>query len=166
MIKLVEEEVEVSSVHAKTPIVEGNTDGPTQYWGTSLASKIGVFFSYNVEPFLCDHLSHNTHPSAYPPDSVRNPAVATTPMNIFFEWENPAYDADYLAAITETATRIRNLVAQEQGALYEDAPRYNNYAIYNSPLASIYGENLPVLQELKKKYDPNRVMDLTGGWKF
>ena len=87
-------------------------------------------------------------------------------MGIFFEWENPAYDADYLAAITETATRLRSLVAQEQGSLYGDSPRYNNYAVYNTPLASIYGENFPVLQELKKKYDPNRAMDMAGGWKF
>ena len=166
LIKLVEKEVEVSSAHVETPAAEENTDGTTQYWGTTLASKIGVFFSYNVEPFLYNHLSHNTGPSAYPPDSARNPAVATTPMNIVFEWENPAYDTDYLAAITETATRLRNLVAQEQGSLYGDAPRYNNYAVYGTPLASIYRENLPVLQKLKKKYDPNGVMDLAGGWKL
>jgi hypothetical protein len=166
VIKLVEEEVEVSSAHIETPVVEENTDGPAQYWGTTLASKIGVFFSYSIEPFRYDHLSHNTLPSAYPPDSARNPAVATAPMNIFFEWENPAYDTDYLAAITETATRLRSLVVQEQGSLYGDSPRYNNYAVYDTSLASIYGENLPVLQGLKKKYDPDRVMDLAGGWKF
>jgi len=137
-----------------------------QYWGTTLASKIGIFFSYNVEPFLDDYLSHNELPSAYPPDSARNPAVATSPMNIFFEWENPAYDADYLAAITETAARLRNLVANEQGALYENSPRYENYAVYDTPLASIYGENLPVLQRLKEKYDPKGVMNLADGWKL
>jgi hypothetical protein len=87
-------------------------------------------------------------------------------MNIFFEWENPAYDADYLAAITETAARLRDLVVQEQGSLYENSPRYDNYAVYDTPLTSIYGENLPVLQELKKKYDLEGVMNLAGGWKF
>ena len=165
-IKLVEKEVEVSSAHVETPVVEENIDGTTQYWGTTLASKIGLFFSYNIELFLCDHLSHNAGPSAYPPDSARNPAVATAPMSIVFGWENPAYDTDYLAAITETATRLRKLVVQEQGSLYGDAPRYNNYAVYGTSLVSIYRENLPVLQKLKKKYDPNRVMDLAGGWKF
>ena len=87
-------------------------------------------------------------------------------MNIFFEWENPAYDADYLTAITETAARLRDLVVQEQGSLYENSPRYDNYAVYDTPLTSIYGENLPVLQELKMKYDPRGVMNLAGGWKF
>ena len=148
------------------PFLIWSADDPVQYWGTTLASKNGVFFSYNVEPFLYDHLSHNELPSAYPPDSARNPAIVTDPMNVFFEWENPAHDADYLAAITETATRLRNLVAKEQGSLYENSPRYNNYAVYDTPLASIYGENLPLLRKLKKKYDPEGVMNLTSGWRF
>ena len=119
-----------------------------------------------MEPFLHDYLSHNELPSAYPPDSARNPAIATSPMGINFGWENSTYDADFLAGITETAARLKSLVVSEQGALYENSPRYDNYAIYNTPLADIYGENLPVLEKLKKKYDPKGVMDLTGGWKF
>ena len=87
-------------------------------------------------------------------------------MNIFFEWENPAYDADYLDAITETAARLRSLVANEQGALYGNSPRYDNYAVYDTPLTNIYGENLSVLRKLKEKYDPKGVMNLTGGWRF
>ena len=87
-------------------------------------------------------------------------------MNIFFEWEDPAYDAEYLTAITESATRLRSLVAKEQGSSYENSPRYNNYAVYDTPLTAIYGENLPLLRKLKKKYDPNGVMNLAGGWKF
>ena len=137
-----------------------------QYWRTTLASKTVGLFSYAVEPFLHDYLSHNELPSAYPPDSARDPAVATSPMGISFGWEDPAYDADYLIAITESAARLRSLVANEQGALYENSPRYSNYAIYDTPLTSIYGENLPVLRELKDKYDPKGVMNLTGGWRF
>jgi FAD/FMN-containing dehydrogenase len=87
-------------------------------------------------------------------------------MNIFFEWENPAYDTDYLDAITETAARLRNLVAKEQGLQYGKSPRYTNYAVYNTPLTEVYGENLPILKKLKRKYDPEGVMDLAGGWKF
>lgn len=149
-----------------TPSVIKLIEQEVEYWGTTLASEIGIFFSYNVEPFLRNHLTHNTLPSAWPPESARNPAVAVDPMNIFFEWENPAYDGDYLTAITETATRLRNLVGEEQGLMYEKSPRYNNYAVYDTPLDEIYGENLPVLKKLKRKYDPEGVMDLAGGWKF
>ena len=86
-------------------------------------------------------------------------------MSILFGWGDLAYDADYLAAITESAARLRSLVVNEQGALYENSPRYDNYAIYDTPLSSISDENLGVLQELKKKYDPEGVMNLAGGWK-
>ena len=123
-------------------------------------------FSYDVQPFLYDYLSHNELPAAYPPDWARNPAVTAAPLTIVFMWEDAAYDADFLAAINEAAARITSLVTKEQGALYENSPKYGNDAIYNTPLANIYGGNLPVLQMLKKKYDPKGVMDLTGGWKF
>lgn len=137
-----------------------------QYWAANLSSKTGIIISYDIEPFLDDYLTHNKLPSAYPPDSARDPNVSTTPMNIVFGWVDPAYDADFLAAITETASRIRSLVVSEQGAQYENSPRYNNYAIYDTPLSVIYGDNLPVLEKLKKKYDSQGVMGLAGGWKL
>jgi len=86
-------------------------------------------------------------------------------MNTFFEWEDPAYDADHLAAITETATRLRSLVAKEQGFLYENSQRYSNYAaLYDNPSTSIHCKNLPPLRKLEQEYDPEGVV--TGGWKF
>jgi hypothetical protein len=30
----------------------------------------------------------------------------------------------------------------------------------------MYDKNVPRLREIRKWYDPNRVMDLTGGFKF
>jgi hypothetical protein len=35
-----------------------------------------------------------------------------------------------------------------------------------TPLVDIYGENLPLLQALQAKIDPNNVMGLAGGFKF
>jgi len=73
---------------------------------------------------------------------------------------------DHLAVITETATHLRSLVSQEQGALFENSQRYDNYATFDTSLVSVYGKNMPVLRKLKKKYDPRGVMNLAGGWKF
>jgi hypothetical protein len=43
---------------------------------------------------------------------------------------------------------------------------YGNYVDVKTPLVDIYGENLPILQALQAKVDPNNVMGLAGGFKF
>lgn len=46
------------------------------------------------------------------------------------------------------------------------APVYPNYAIFDTPLTTMYGSNLPGLQSLKASIDPTNVMGLAGGFKF
>lgn len=43
---------------------------------------------------------------------------------------------------------------------------YPNYALSDTPLELMYGENLPRLRKIASKYDPGRVMSLTGGFRF
>jgi hypothetical protein len=43
---------------------------------------------------------------------------------------------------------------------------YVNYALFGTPVGAMYGEHLERLREIKKKYDPEDVMGLAGGWKF
>jgi hypothetical protein len=43
---------------------------------------------------------------------------------------------------------------------------YGNNIGAATPLVDIYGENLPILQALRAKIDPDNVMGLTGGFKF
>jgi hypothetical protein len=47
-----------------------------------------------------------------------------------------------------------------------NAAPYVNYALFGTQLAVMYGEHLERLREIKKKYDPEDVMGLAGGWKF
>lgn len=58
-------------------------------------------------------------------------------------------------------------IAEAEGSL-TDKPLalYGNYVDANTPLCDIYGDNLPYLQALKTKIDPNNVMGLAGGFKF
>lgn len=44
--------------------------------------------------------------------------------------------------------------------------KYTNYAMYDTPLGDIYGQNVPRLQSIKKAVDPQNVMGLAGGFKF
>jgi hypothetical protein len=51
---------------------------------------------------------------------------------------------------------------------YKDVPTsplYTNYALWDAPLERIYGTNLPKLQDIKGRVDPEDVMGLAGGFK-
>lgn len=89
-----------------------------------------------------------------------------SPMNVWFEWEGPEYDQDYHDAVMASTRHLKELVIREQGQYLDDMPVYNNYAHHDTPLEKMYGDNLPALRELARKYDPNRVMTLAGGFKF
>ena len=128
--------------------------------------KSGVFFSYNVEPLLPSHLSHTNSPSAFPPPAARRSGKGPNPLLIYFAWYNPLFDDDFVAAVEESTSRL-SAVAQAEGLL-SDLPLalYGNYVDTKTPLVDIYGDNLPILQALKAKIDPNNVMGLAGGFKF
>ncbi len=55
--------------------------------------------------------------------------------------------------------------AVSQGQSRWDDVLYPNYALSDTPLPLLFGsDNVPRLQALAKKYDPQRVMRLTGGF--
>lgn len=54
----------------------------------------------------------------------------------------------------------------EEGQCKADDVYYPNYAIGDTPLELLYGENLPRLREIREKVDPKGVMRLTGGFKL
>jgi FAD/FMN-containing dehydrogenase len=68
-------------------------------------------------------------------------------------------------AVKQSVNQLRT-VALSEGQQIEHAPLYPNYAIYDTPLEEIYGDNLPRLRALKKLHDPDNVMGLAGGFKF
>ncbi|KAF9449794.1 FAD-binding domain-containing protein [Macrolepiota fuliginosa MF-IS2] len=135
------------------------------FWGSRLSNLLegntGVFISYDVEPFLPDFLSHADSPSAYPP--TRNKSYS--PFNLYYAWLSKADDDDFHSAARQSASRLHD-VAIAEGQVLDNASVYPNYAIFDTPLSELYGDNLPILQALKKVHDPNNVMGLAGGWKF
>ncbi|KLO08778.1 FAD-binding domain-containing protein [Schizopora paradoxa] len=135
----------------------------TQHWGESLGSLLetGTFISYDIEFFTSGVLSHSTTPSAYPPDRSR----ALLPLNLYFAWLAPTSDSFFESTIEQSAQTITD-AADAEGQNIGDAPLYGNYAVDSTSLDRIYGANLPRLQSIKATYDPNSVMDLSGGWRF
>lgn len=56
--------------------------------------------------------------------------------------------------------------ARSEGQDLSACPYYPNYAAAATPVDEMYLGNLPVLKALKKRYDPDNVMGLTGGFKI
>ena len=54
----------------------------------------------------------------------------------------------------------------EDGQDLKKAAPYVNYALFGTPLERMYGGHLGRLGEIRKRYDPDGVMGLAGGWKF
>lgn len=48
----------------------------------------------------------------------------------------------------------------------EQLSLYGNYALPDTPLEAIYGENVERLTSIKEVVDPENVMGLAGGFKF
>ena len=117
-----------------------------------------IVFSPNA--FEDDIFTHGG-PSAFPPDRSHT----VLPSSLFFTWTDESLDGymyDNLRALS--AELIQEGI--KDGQDLEHAARYTNYALFGTPLEQIYGKNVPRLREIKERYDPHRVMDLTGGFKF
>lgn len=147
------------------PLNQTQSSPISQYWTAELTLKSGIFFSYSPECFLPTYLTHANSPSAWPTPAARQVGNAPNPLFIYFGWESPAFDNDFVAAMEESASRL-SAIAQTEGLLADPSALYGNYVDANTPLVEIYGENLPKLQSLKAEIDPNNVMGLAGGFKF
>jgi hypothetical protein len=116
--------------------------------------------SVALQHFGSGLFSHGS-PSAYPPD--RSQAVLPSLVNAV--WLNSSLDSTIAGILHEGAQTIRN-VALADGQDLSTAAVYVNYALFDTPLEEMYGGNVARLRQIKSEVDPNRVMDLTGGFKF
>ena len=115
---------------------------------------------YVIEPFEPDVLTHGG-PSAYPPDRSR----AVFPSMVYVTWTNASVDGIITDAIRLSAASLFE-AGIEDGQDLKNAAPYVNYALFGTPLERIYGGHLERLREIRKKYDPENVMGLAGGWKI
>jgi hypothetical protein len=116
----------------------------------------------NLDAFESDIFTHGRS-SAYPPDRSHT----ILPSNLLVAWNDKSLDKDkyvYNSVRSLSASIIEAGI--EDGQDLKKAAHYPNYAVYGTPLEKMYGKNVKRLREIKRKYDPFRVMDLTGGFKF
>ncbi|KAI0752556.1 FAD-binding domain-containing protein [Daedaleopsis nitida] len=145
-----------------TPTIMEAVLNETKVWGPKLSLQSGTFISYDVEPFLSSLFTHAPEgSSAYPPSRSRG----LLPLNIYYAYTDVTEDDTMHDAARQSAAQLTQ-VAVAAGQDIADAALYTNYAIYDTPLERMYGDNVGKLQALKAKYDPGNVMSLAGGWKF
>jgi len=135
----------------------------TVFWNSRLSPLDStVFLSYDVEPFLPTVFSHSTSASAYPPSRSQG----FLPLNIYFAWTLELLDPEFHSAVNQSAAQVHNAALAEGQTGIIGAPLYPNYAIYDTPLTNMYGQNVAILQSVKAAVDPNNTMGLAGGFKF
>ncbi|KAF8257313.1 FAD-binding domain-containing protein [Lactarius quietus] len=131
------------------------------YWGSQLTPlDKNLTILAGVEPFSRTVFTHGTA-SAYPPDRSR----LYFPSNLSFSWLNSSLDESFTRAMREGANNLR-AAALKDGQDVEHAAVYPNYALFDTPLEDMYGENVPRLRAVRRAIDPEGVMGLAGGFKF
>jgi len=114
---------------------------------------------FNCEPLI--HPFDHSTPSAYPHPSSRQ----VTPGNPGISWSDPA-DDDYVnMAIRKLSDGVQTVAIQEGESRADDIV-YSNYAVADTPLELIYGDNIGRLREIKNVVDPTDIMGLSGGFKI
>jgi FAD/FMN-containing dehydrogenase len=149
------------SVTQYSPSVFDTVVNQTMFWGKQLAaldpeSSVTTTF----EPFLTTLFSHGSD-SAYPPD--RSYALFPTPVNIAFS--NSSLDDTVIKMVHSISDSV-TAAAVADGQNLTHAALYPNYALFDTSLEDLYGDNLPRLRAIKKGIDPENVMGLTGGFKI
>ncbi|KIY67237.1 FAD-binding domain-containing protein [Cylindrobasidium torrendii FP15055 ss-10] len=134
----------------------------SKFWGSKLSWASGTFISYDVEPFLPSILSYGAEgSSSYPPKRD----VAYSPLNIYWAWAFESADDTFYDAIKQSSAQL-TAVAKADGQDVDGAAPYVNYALYDTKVEDIYGDNLGKMREVKKRVDPAGVMALAGGFKI
>ncbi|KAG8739096.1 hypothetical protein FRC10_006136 [Ceratobasidium sp. 414] len=130
------------------------------YWGEKAASHGGLLVAYSVEPFLRT-LTTRSKGGAYPHDNF------LVPLNLDWCWIGEANDAFFIDSARQSAQIILDqAIAEGQDVGGAKQIKYGNYAAAHEELRSIYGPNLDRLRNIKKRYDPNNIMSLAGGYRF
>ena len=76
-----------------------------------------------------------------------------------------ARQADFVEEVKNLTRTIQTKAVELGGSRFDDI-LYPNYALVDTPLELLYGQNVPRLKEIAAKFDPEKVMSLTGGFRF
>ncbi|KAK3301730.1 uncharacterized protein B0T15DRAFT_423539 [Chaetomium strumarium] len=118
----------------------------------------GTSVSFDIEPF--------TQYGRHATDSAFPHGDSLLPLNWNFAWTNPAEDEWWYARIRQSVETLKQ-VASEEGIYNDTFAEYSNYALSDTTAQALYGpRNARRLQAIRNQIDPDRVMDLAGGFEI
>jgi len=134
-----------------------------KYVNSTLGSKPDAYFIFDITPFTRD-VFKNSQDGAYPHSSTSSPLL---PFLIQFCWASPSDDDIFLAELRSTRDVLFQIVLDEgQNVAGSKQIQYANYALDDTPISNLFGNNLARLKNIRQIWDPDNVMYLTGGFKL
>jgi hypothetical protein len=106
------------------------------------------------------NMYNNSTPAAWP----HKQGEPNGPLVINFKWRNAADDDFWMDNVRATTEALRE-EAINQSVATQNTPIYYNLALDGTPAESIYQENTAQLASIRAKYDPNKTMNRTGGFR-
>ncbi|KAJ7124058.1 FAD-binding domain-containing protein [Mycena crocata] len=150
----------VPIVHYTVPILNFIHEQLNATWtAAKAANRSFTSVLLGVEPFF-EAFAHAT-PSAYNHSLAR----PVTPCNPWVTWSDPKDNEYAHAALRNMSANIQAFAIQEGQSLPTDL-HYPNYALGDTALNLLYGDNVQRLKAIKRAIDPKNIMELTGGFKF
>jgi len=151
----------VSITSISNRFVQGLVNEAIHLNGT-LGRRSGASIVFGIEPFISTYLD-KSEGDGYPHSSSSNPLF---PLLIAFNWDSSSDDEMFVNEVKSTFDVVLQLALDGQDVRGSKQILYSNYASDQVSLSQLYGQNLPQLQRIRKTWDPNNIMYLTGGFKF
>jgi hypothetical protein len=107
-----------------------------------------------IQPFDPSLYTHGAD-SAFPPK--RDPPLY--PIGIYWSWDNPEDDQFAWNTVKNITSRLRKIIPGDEFV-------FVNYALADTPLKAMYGDNVERLHDIRVRYDSRNLMSLTGGFRF
>lgn len=84
-------------------------------------------------------------------------------LNMDFAWLSSDDDEYWYNAMRSSVNRLKDIAMQE--GIHSNFTTYPNYAITNTTAEELYGtQNAARLRSIRNQVDPDRVMELAGGF--
>ena len=151
---------------AVTSISGDFLDGLLDYMAqlnSTYGSRSDILIAFLIEPYISTYLD-KSQGGAYPHPASSTPLF---PIGIQLGWILPSEDGLFLNQL-ETSRKTILQLALNDGQKVGGAKQilYPNFGPVNTPLSRMYGNNVAKLRKIRKDWDPDNVMYLTGGFKF